>query len=268
MPHANPVPIRQPDIPHPNTGEAHAAIDPTTRLAPPPLDRDWALFLDVDGCLLDFGTTPDGVVVTAGLREQLATWAERLDGALALVSGRSLAQLDRLFAPLRLPAAGLHGLERRHGKHRSDPLAIPTELIAIYAQALRLADAWPGIFIEDKGAALALHWRRAPDAGQTLTAFASAALPRLPGYRLQRGDHVVELRPAAADKGSAIAAFLDEAPFAGRVPVFAGDDLTDESGFAVVNTHGGLSVLVGGRGHSAATHALPDPAAVRAWIAA
>ena len=237
------------------------------RPAPPTPDRDWALFLDVDGCLLDFATTPDGTIVPDEVHERLAIWSDRLGGALALVSGRSLVQLDRLFEPLRLPAAGLHGLERRHGDRRSEPLAIPLELISVYAQAQRLADAWPGIFIEDKGAAIALHWRRAPDAARVLTDFASAALPRLPGYRLQPGDHVVELRPAMADKGNAIAAFLDEAPFAGRLPVFAGDDLTDESGFAVVNARGGISVLVGARGDSAATHGLPDPAAVRAWIA-
>jgi trehalose 6-phosphate phosphatase len=247
-----------------------SAIGPASslaRTAPPSPDRDWALFLDVDGCLLDFAATPDGAIVPEEVHERLAIWSDRLGGALALVSGRSLAQLDRLFEPLRLPAAGLHGLERRHGDRRSEPLAIPLELISVYAQAQRLAEAWPGIFIEDKGAAIALHWRRAPDAAQMLTDFASAALPRLPGYRLQPGDHVVELRPAMADKGNAIAAFLDEAPFAGRLPVFAGDDLTDESGFAVVNARGGISVLVGARGDSAATHGLRDPDAVRAWIA-
>jgi len=258
------VPLHRPD------DVAHAARAPNpgmARQAPPMPDRDWALFLDVDGCLLDFAATPDSAIVPDEVPERLAIWSDRLCGALALVSGRSLVQLDRLFEPLRLPAAGLHGLERRHGDRRSEPLAIPLELLSVYAQAQRLADAWPGIFIEDKGAAVALHWRRAPDAECVLTDFASAALPRLPGYRLQHGDHVVELRPAMADKGNAIAAFLDEAPFAGRLPVFAGDDLTDESGFAVVNARGGISVLVGARNDSAATHALRDPAAVRAWIA-
>jgi len=244
----------------------HEPVAPIARDAPPKPSSEWALFVDVDGCLLDFAATPTGAVVPDGVRESLTVWADRLSGALALVSGRSLAQLDQLFSPLRLPAAGLHGLERRHGDRRSEPLAIPLELIAVYEQAQRLAEIWPGIFIEDKGAAIALHWRRAPEAAETLTAFASSALPRLPGYRLQHGDHVVELRPASADKGSAIAAFLDEAPFAGRMPVFAGDDLTDESGFGAVNAHGGISVLVGRRDGSAATHALADPAAVRAWL--
>ena len=99
-----------------------------------------------------------------------------------------------------------------------------------------------------------------------LRTFAEAVLPRLPGYRLQHGDHVVELRPSAGDKGEAILALLEEVPFRGRVPVFVGDDLTDESGFAVVNAHGGMSVLVGQREPSAAHYALRDPAAVRAWL--
>ncbi|HET6434950.1 MAG TPA: trehalose-phosphatase, partial [Xanthomonadaceae bacterium] len=108
---------------------------------------------------------------------------------------------------------------------------------------------------------------RAPQAAGALRAFAEAALPRLPGYRLQHGDHVVELRPAAGDKGEAILAMLDEPPFRGRTPVFAGDDVTDEAGFAVVNARHGLSVLVGAREPSAAHYALPDPGAVRAWLA-
>ena len=118
------------------------------------------------------------------------------------------------------------------------------------------------------GAALALHWRQAPDAADALRRFADAALPWLQGYRLEPGDHVVELRPAAADKGDAIAAFMRETPFAGRRPVFAGDDLTDEHGFAVVDARDGLSVLVGGRKGSAARFGLRDPADLRGWIGA
>ena len=123
-----------------------------------------------------------------------------------------------------------------------------------------------GALVEDKGAALALHWRQAPDAADALRRFADVALPWLQGYRLQPGDPVVELRPATADKGDAIAAFMDEAPFSGRRPVFAGDDLTDEHGFAVVDERDGLSVLVGGRKGSSARYGLRDPADLRAWV--
>ena len=243
-------------------------MDDPQRPRPPVPANDWALFLDVDGCLLDFADRPDAVAVPSALRTSLETLYARLDGALALVSGRSLATLDLLFEPLRLPAAGLHGLERRAAGRQVEAPAPAPLLEKVRADAHRIAAAHPGTLVEDKGAALALHWRQAPDAADALHAFAAAALPWLKGYRLQPGDHVVELRPASADKGDAIAAFLDEPPFAGRRAVFAGDDLTDEHGFEVVNARGGLSVLVGGRKGSAARHALRDPADVRAWLAA
>ncbi len=227
---------------------------------------DWALFLDVDGCLLDLADTPDGVVVPPGLPTRLDALSQRLGGALALVSGRTLAGLDRLFAPLHLPAAGLHGLERRHqGVHVASP-EVPVALAQVRDEASRLAARHPGAVIEDKGAAIALHWRMAPQAAAELRAFAAGTLERLPGYRLQHGRQVVELRPASADKGDAIAAFLDETPFRGRLPVFAGDDLTDEHGFEIVNARGGLSVLVGAREPSVARWHLHDPAAVHEWL--
>jgi len=235
------------------------------RPPPPPPARDWALFLDVDGCLLDFADAPDAVSVPAGLHASLTALSQRLDGALALVSGRALAQIDALFAPLALPAAGLHGLERRHDATHV-ALVVPPALAAILDEARQVVAAWPGSLVEDKGAAIALHWRAAPHAAGALHAFAEAALPRLPGYRLQHGNHVVELRPADGDKGAAILALLAQPPFRGRTPVFAGDDLTDESGFAVVNAHAGISVLVGDRNPSAAHFGLPDPAAVRGWL--
>ena len=240
-----------------------------TRASPPGAAGDWALFLDVDGCLLDFADAPDAVRVPDGLVEAISRWARRLDGAVALVSGRSLDTLDTLFPELRgLPAAGLHGLERRDGAGgRQLPPAPPRAFADVATEARRIAEAYPGAIVETKGPNLALHWRQAPQAAQALRAFASAALPRLPGYRLQAGDHVVELRPGGdVDKGSAIVAFMAEPPFRGRVPVFIGDDLTDERGFAAVNAHGGISVLVGDRADSAARHALRDPAAVRAWL--
>ncbi|MCL1634535.1 trehalose-phosphatase [Luteimonas sp. SX5] len=238
------------------------------RQRPPAPADDWALFLDVDGCLLDFSDTPEGVIVPPALPVALGALSRRLDGALALVSGRALASLDTLFAPLHLPAAGLHGLERRHGDLLVSPPAAPAALDGILDEARRLADKYPGTLVEDKAPAIALHWRAEPLAAADFEAFAMAALLALPGYRLQHGDHVVELRPARADKGDAIAAFLDEAPFRGRLPVFAGDDLTDEHGFDIVNARGGVSVLVGAREASAARFHLDNPSAVRAWLAA
>lgn len=242
------------------------AAESPTRPPPPPIDEAWALFLDVDGTLLAFAPDPAQVAVGEPLRANLERVCRRLDGALALVSGRPLAVLDGLFAPLRLPSAGMHGLERRNGAYRAPPLQAPPALTRILAEAEALAERLPGTLVEDKQVGLALHWRQAPEHGEAMRAFAESVLPRLPGYRLQPGDHVVELRPGGADKGDAIAALMEEPPFRGRVPVFVGDDLTDEHGFAMVNERRGLSVLVGAREPSAAQFALPDVPAVHAWL--
>lgn len=236
------------------------------RARPPAPADDWALFLDVDGCLLDIAAHPSGVAVPGRLRTTLQALAQRLDGALALVSGRSLAGVDALFAPLELPAAGLHGLEWRTPLGTREAPAPPPALATIHAEAAAIAADYPGAVVEHKGAALGLHWRGAPTAMEALCSFAEAALPRLPGFRLQHGHSVVELRPAAGDKGMAIAALMREPPFRDRTPVFAGDDITDESGFAVVNAQGGISILVGDREPSAAHFGLPSPAAVRRWL--
>ena len=243
-------------------------MDRASQRPPPPSPaEDWALFLDVDGCLLDLAQAPDAVVVPTGLPATLSGLARRLDGAIALISGRALANVERLFGALHLPIAGLHGLERRSTVRTQAAPEPPPAWDVVREDAQRIVASHPGALFEDKGAALALHWRNAPHAADQLQAFAAATLPRLPGYRLQHGNQVVELRPNAGDKGSAIAALLEEPPFKGRVPVFAGDDITDEAGFAAVNARGGLSVLVGDRQPSCAHYALPDPAAVRTWLA-
>lgn len=244
----------------------HMAAAPPLRTPPPPLDDACALFLDVDGTLLDFAPHPDAVSVPAPLRDTLAGLHRRLGGAVALVSGRSLAVLDALFHPLQLPSAGQHGLQWRSDGRESPAPASPDALHRVYRDAEALVRVHPGTVVEDKGSSIGLHWRQAPEYGPALQAFAEAALPALPGYRLQHGDHVVELRPGGADKGDAIAALLDGPPFRGRRPVFVGDDLTDEHGFAVVNDRDGLSVLVGDREPSLARHALGDVAAVHAWL--
>jgi trehalose 6-phosphate phosphatase len=184
------------------------------------------------------------------------------------VSGRRIEVLDALFAPHRFAAAGLHGLQRRReGDEPPAPEATPPALASVRDQARALLrERYPDALLEDKGEAIALHWRTMPEAAADLQGFAMQALTRLPGYHLQPGDHVVELRPAHSDKGEAIAAFLGEPPFLGRRPVFVGDDLTDEHGFEIVNAQGGVSVLVGDRGGSAAEHRLPDIEAVYAWL--
>lgn len=240
------------------------SADPT-RLPPPPTpSHDWALFLDVDGTLLDLAVSPDAVHVPPDLIGDLRRLHEALDGAIALVSGRRLETLDALFAPLQLPAIGLHGLQRRNGM--SDEHHVPHEFSSVLAAARDLAAKYPGALIEDKGITIALHWRNAPAAEEPLHEFASSALIDLPGYCLQPGHDVLELRPDGHDKGDAIVALMDTDDFRGRTPVFIGDDFTDEHGFDAVNARHGISVLVGTRTNSAATHALHDPRAVRAWL--
>jgi trehalose 6-phosphate phosphatase len=229
-----------------------------------------ALFLDVDGTLLEIAATPQSVSVPAQLRQQLRSLALASGGAVALVSGRAIADLDALFAPLTLPAAGLHGFEHRaaSGLYRRRPAPSTATLEAAREAMLRFARQHAGVLVEDKRFALALHYRGAPQ----LEAAAIAAMRDVVArageeLELQRGKMVVELRPAGATKGRAVADYLDEAPFAGRMPIFIGDDLTDEPAFELVNRCDGLSVLVGARRPSVARAHLPDVSAVHGWLA-
>ncbi|CAA7620761.1 trehalose-phosphatase [Magnetospirillum sp. SS-4] len=234
--------------------------------APPPLaDWDgWALFLDIDGTLLDLAPTPDEVIVPATLPHRLDSLTAKLSGALALISGRSLTEIDRLF-PDRHDVAGTHGVELRAGGVQAMlATAWPDDLTAaIRAAAGRL----PGVLVERKTCAVALHHARVPhQAGAVLSlaesVIAGAAVP----LRLLLGKGVVELVPDGAGKGRAIERFMENPPYLGRTPVFVGDDVTDEDGFAAVNRMGGMSIHVGDR-PSAATYRLSNPASVRCWLA-
>ena len=251
---------------------ARMANDFPLRPPPPLLDAACALFLDVDGTLIEFADNPDAVVLLPGVREAIGRISDRLDGAVALISGRPLAQLDALFAPLHLPAAGLHGHQVR-GRGQAAPAASANDtadtsqwLHGVHQQAMRFAHGHPGVLIEDKGRSLALHWRAAPLAEPHVRAFAEQQLGNHPGYRLQPGDHVVEFVPEGSDKGRALHQLMQQAPFRGRVPVFVGDDLTDEFGFEAANVLHGWSVLVGEREPSAAVFALPHVRDVHAWL--
>lgn len=241
----------------------------TSRPLPPAPASDWALFLDVDGCLLEHAPAPHLARVPPRLAQRLRELADALDGALALVSGRSLHSLQALFPDCQdLCLSGLHGLERRN---RLSPLAAPEPpeaLRELAGEAARFALDHPGACVEAHGPCLNLHWRAAPDAAADMRAFADAALTRLPGYRQHRGAHGIEIRPDGMDKGRAIAELLALPPFRGRTAVFAGDDPADEPGFAMVNAHGGISVLVGEREDTVARHRLAGPAQVRDWLGA
>jgi len=236
--------------------------------SPPPLTDNSALFLDVDGTLLDIAPTPQAVSVSPqliGILEKLQT---RLHGAVALVSGRSIATLDALFAPLKLPATGLHGLECRlpSGEVRiagGDPavLAAAREAAAAFVRRTR------GVVLEDKGLALAVHYRQAPEQERAVKELAQRLVAQFAhGLQIQEGKMVVELRPRGADKGTAIDKFMSEPPFNGRVPVFVGDDATDEHGFEAVNRARGVSVHVGAVARTAARYSLPTVNDIHRWL--
>ena len=230
---------------------------------------DWALFLDVDGTLLPIAETPDEVAVSARLRAALHVVAPALDGAVALISGRSIAGLDRLFVPLRLPIAGLHGLERRDAAGKVHEAEGGAGLDDWRAALRAFADSHPGVLLEDKGRALALHYRRAPGAEAAARQLVADMAGTDEGrVRVIFGKMVIEIASSLADKGMAIAAFMGEPPFAGRRPVFIGDDVTDEDGFAMVNKLGGYSIRVGDVATSAAAYQFPDVASVVDWLQA
>jgi len=235
------------------------------------LDSDkLAVFLDVDGTLLDIRQTPQAVAPPTGLTAVLGAAHQALSGALALVSGRPLADLDRLFAPLVLPAAGLHGLEMRLcgagavRRTQADPNLV--------AEAARLRDALAplsGVLVEDKGRSVAIHYRQAPAAKAEVAAAARAVAERLgAAYHVLAGKMVCEIKPKSMNKGHAVEIFMAEPPYAGRHPVYVGDDVTDEDAFAVVNRLGGMSVRVGNDAPTEARAAIADTEVLRDWLAA
>jgi trehalose 6-phosphate phosphatase len=235
----------------------------------PPLAADWAFFLDVDGTLLEHAERPDAVRAQPPVLQLLEALRRGTGGALALISGRAIADLDRLFAPLVLPLAGQLGVERRDAEGRLHRHAFPADLLRRAAARIgEFAARHEGLLFEDKGYNLALHFRLAPQLAGAAHSAVRAAAAQLGGeFEVQEGRMVVELKPSGRDKGVAIEEFMREPPFIGRVPVFIGDDLTDEYGFGVANRLGGHAVKVG-PGASVAPHRLADAAAVRAWLLA
>jgi trehalose 6-phosphate phosphatase len=244
---------------------------------PPPLDRSSALFLDVDGTLLDIAPRPELVRVPADLPELLERLAEQREGALALISGRRLADLDRLFRPWRGAAAGMHGAERRRGdgspveaNESSADRAAAAALDRLRPMLEAVARRWPGAWLEDKGRTLALHYRAIPGKeAEIRKSVAELAGRETEALRLIAGKMVLELQPRHRDKGAVIADFLAKPPFRSRRPIFVGDDTTDEDGFAEVNRRGGLSIRVGPENTAtAAAYTLPSPTEVLRWLGA
>jgi trehalose 6-phosphate phosphatase len=230
----------------------------------PRITPETALFLDFDGTLVALAAQPELVEVPVGLTSTLAALYRQLNGALALVSGRQLLDLDGFLAPLLLPTAGEHGAQRR----TSDGLLIsapPVDLQHLLQAAEGLLMLHPGLKLERKNLALSLHYRHAPELEDLCLQVMREATERSTGIELMHGKCVIDLKPAGFSKGTAIASFMSEAPFAGRTPLFAGDDVTDEAGFEQVQRMVGRTIKVG-PGPTAAQFRCNSVADLAEWL--
>jgi trehalose 6-phosphate phosphatase len=230
---------------------------------------DCAVLLDIDGTLLDLAPTPREVWVPPGLAKTLGRLHEKSSGALALVSGRSLNDIDLIFAPEQFPAVGGHGAEMR--------VAIDSESVAVHAPPMdkelkrrlaAIAKLSPGILLEDKGYSLALHYRLAPHAEKAIYEAVSLIRADLPNAPIEvlPGKCVCEIKHSGFTKATGVRELMTHVPFRGRLPVFVGDDVTDESVFAIMPDFGGLAFSVGRRAQGVAGH-FDEPRDVRAWLA-
>jgi trehalose 6-phosphate phosphatase len=233
---------------------------------PPDPSLDWCLFLDVDGTLIELTDTPSQTVADPEIKALLHALSDRLGGAVALVSGRQLATLDRLFAPLRLPSSGLHGIERRTAEGAlQGGTFVDSKLDDARAMIQAFVATHPGALLEDKLRTVAIHFRLAPQAAMEARELAAGILEQLgKQYQIQPGDMMLEIKPRGFSKATAIRAFMHEAPFSGRRPVFIGDDLTDQDGFPAVESMGGISIGVGDRVQG--QYHLDTVGEVRAWL--
>ncbi|WP_298743643.1 trehalose-phosphatase [uncultured Brevundimonas sp.] len=248
------------------TDGAAAPVEAAPHLPPPPtrLTRP-ALFLDMDGVLAPLAATPDAVVPHPERTAALRAATERLHGRVAIISGRTIAEIDRIAEASAASASGVHGLERRRADgslHRAEAAPAVREVVVAFEAFARTR---PGIIVEDKAVSAGLHYRGAPTEAGAAMALARELAERT-GLTLQAGNLVVELKTPGASKGTALTAFMQEPPFAGAVPVMLGDDLTDEDGFRAAGALGGFGVLVGPPRETAARYGLADVAAVLAWL--
>ena len=229
-----------------------------------------ALFLDVDGTLIDIASSPTAVVVPAGLVELLGGLADRCDGALALLSGRPIQDIDALFRPLKLPVGGVHGAEMRMQRDGTIDRPMPsTELRTVTAALSRKLPTLQGIVMENKGVAVAVHYRAAPQlATEGLELVRRTCDEHGGNLEVMEGKHVLEIRSRGVNKGTAMARFMAVPPFAGRKPVMVGDDITDVDGFRIATALGGGALRVGNaEGRWQETPRFRSPAEVRAWLA-
>ena len=225
---------------------------------PPP--GEVALLLDLDGTLLDIAPTPDQVVVPPGLMAALRGLRTHLGGALAVVTGRPIDQIDGLLADVPYAVAGEHGGAIRHAPGASvRRAALPDPPVEWILEAARIAERHPGVLLEQKQRGFVFHYRQVPDLGPVLHAAALDLLAGSGQFQVLEALMAWEIRPRGVDKGVAVAALMEEAPFASRRPVFIGDDVTDEDGMEAARALGGAGLRV--------QDWFGDPAGVRAWLA-
>lgn len=243
-----------------------AAVETFPRLPAPParLDRI-ALFLDLDGVLAEFASTPGGVVPEARRTAVLTAVQARLKGRVAIISGRTVAEIDRITDHVMASASGVHGLERRRADGSFLRAEASASIRAVVAAFEDFARTRPGVVVEDKLVSAGLHFRGAPDSAGEAEALAGQLVDDY-GLMPQPGHMVFELKTPGASKGTALTAFMAEPPFAGCVPVMLGDDQTDEDGFRAAAELGGFGVLVGPPRETAATYGLPGVTAVLDWL--
>ncbi len=234
---------------------------------PPFRLRRPALFLDMDGVLAPLAPTPDAVIPDPRRTAILKSLAGRLSGRVAIVSGRTIAEIDRIAETALTPASGVHGLERRRADGSLTRAPADPAVRDAIAAFTRFAETRPGTIVEDKAVSAGLHFRGAPGEAGAAGALAER-LAGETGLTLQAGNLVIELKTPGADKGTALTAFMQEPPFADAVPVMLGDDLTDEHGFEAATALGGFGILVGSTRETAARYGLPDVDAVLAWLEA
>ncbi|GBQ51260.1 trehalose-phosphatase [Komagataeibacter sucrofermentans] len=232
---------------------------PSLDRLPPPARA--AFLLDFDGTLVDIAPTPESVVVAPGLRDTLRRLRDKCGNALAVISGRPIEQIDHFLPDVPYAVAGEHGIAIRHAPGQPiERAALPPVPRAWIDEAEKLAASHPGVRIEHKKAGLVLHYRGAPDAGPALGRIADEWVKATSGaFHVQAAKMAWEIRPAGIDKGHAVEAVMQSAPFAGRLPIFVGDDVTDEDGMREAVRLGGVGFRI--------PNDFPDPAAFRAWLA-
>ena len=226
----------------------------------------FAIFTDFDGTLVELAETPDGIFVPAELATEITEAAQLVDGAFAVISGRELADLER-YLPSGIAAAGGHGTERRRadGTRTTTDANVQDAAAGIAGRLQDFVNGHAGLLLELKKSSVALHYRQAPDLADDARAAMNEALAAAPDFEVLDGKMVIEARPVSTGKADAIRAFMQEAPFSGRVPVFLGDDVTDEDGFRAAQEMGGVGIKIGD-GRTTARIRTPDVESARAII--